>query len=163
RLRQARGMTLTDLARATGKTKGYLSKLERSDRLPPFTTLGALAHALGVELDEFLKAPPAPLSPLPAPATQPRRQGKVSSRNIDIHRGGAAGHRFVAGEAYAYLPLVQQYRGKYMSPFLMKLPPGKSWTFTHDAEEFTYVLEGAVHLIYEQRTHKLSAGDGFYL
>lgn len=166
-LREERGMTLAELARLTGKTKGYLSKLERAGKLPPFTTLHTLAQALGVEIDLFLSAAtPAHgdrRMSASRPADGPAAAGSAPSRNLDIHRRHADAQSFLQGDSYTYLPLVTQYRGKYMSPFLMKLPPGKSRSFTHDAEEFTLVLEGAVELIYEKRRHRLAAGDSFYL
>jgi transcriptional regulator with XRE-family HTH domain len=151
RLREERGMTLAELARLTRKTKGYLSKLERAVKLPPFTTLHTIAQALGVELDVFL-AGQAPASANASP-----------NANLDIHRHRDGVRPFLKGDGYAYLPLVTQYRGKYMSPFLMKLPPGKSRAFTHDSEEFTLLLEGRVDLLYEKRTHHLDTGDSFYL
>ena len=48
-LRLTRNMTLDDLSRLTGLSKGYLSKVERSGKLPPFSTLNRIASALGVE------------------------------------------------------------------------------------------------------------------
>src|SRR5579862_2826380 len=172
RLRKERGMTLAELARLTRKTKGYLSKLERSRKLPPFTTLSTIAQALGVDLDLFL-ASQAPATGNDAASPASPRKGRSPGapkgspytpfRNLDIHRHHDEVRPFLRGDSYAYLPLVTQYRGKYMSPFLMKLPPGKSRTFTHDSEEFTMLLEGRVDLIYEKRTHHLSAGDSFYL
>jgi transcriptional regulator with XRE-family HTH domain len=172
RLREEHGMTLAELARLTRKTKGYLSKLERSRKLPPFTTLSTIAQALGVDLDLFLAtqapatgneaaSPAAPRKGLPPGA--PKGSPDTRFRNLDIHRHRDGIRPFLQGDSYAYLPLVTQYRGKYMSPFLMQLPPGKSRTFTHDSEEFTMLLEGRVDLIYEKRTHHLSAGDSFYL
>jgi transcriptional regulator with XRE-family HTH domain len=172
RLRDERGMTLAELARLTRKTKGYLSKIERSRKLPPFTTLSTIAQALGVDLDLFLasQAPAtgndgaslaAPRKGLPPGA--PKGSPHARFRNLDLHRHHDRVRPFLRGDSYAYLPLVTQYRGKYMSPFLMQLPPGKSRTFTHDSEEFTMLLEGRVDLIYEKRTHHLSAGDSFYL
>ncbi|HEV3026188.1 MAG TPA: cupin domain-containing protein, partial [Planctomycetota bacterium] len=172
RLREEHGMTLAELARLTRKTKGYLSKLEHSRKLPPFTTLSTIAQALGVDLDLFLasQAPAtgddaaslaAPRSGLPPGAAKGSPHPRF--RNLDIHRHHDGIRPFLRGDSYAYLPLVTQYRGKYMSPFLMKLPPGKSRTFTHDSEEFTMLLEGRVNLIYEKRTHHLLAGDSFYL
>jgi transcriptional regulator with XRE-family HTH domain len=169
RLREERGMTLAELARLTRKTKGYLSKLERSRKLPPFTTLSTIAQALGADLDLFLAGQipatgndaAAPRKGLPSGV--PKGSPAPSFRNLDIHRHHEGVRPFLRGDSYAYLPLVTQYRGKYMSPFLMKLPPGKSRTFTHDSEEFTMLLEGRVDLIYEKRTHHLSAGDSFYL
>jgi transcriptional regulator with XRE-family HTH domain len=172
RLREERGMTLSELARLTKKTKGYLSKLERSLKLPPFTTLHTIAQALGVDLDLLLSEQPPALgeggkSPsLPSKGAAPgapKGSASASFRNLDIHRHREGVRPFLRGDSYAYLPLVTNYRGKYMSPFLMKLPPGKSRTFTHDSEEFTILLEGRVDLIYEKRTHHLHAGDSFYL
>jgi transcriptional regulator with XRE-family HTH domain len=157
RLRKGRGMTLAELARLTRKTKGYLSKLERSEKLPPFTTLTTIAQALGVDLDHFLAGrEPADGGPAKPPVAP-------GSRNLDIHRHGDRVRPFLKGDGYAYLPMVTRYRGKYMSPFLMKLPPGKTRAFTHDSEEFTMLLEGRVDLLYEKRTHHLHAGDSFYL
>ncbi len=172
RLREDRSLTLADLARLTRKTKGYLSKLERSLKLPPFTTLYTIAQALGADIDLFLagaaSSTPAESSSgapsserIPPVASPGLPQG--GSRNLDIHRHRNGVRPFLRGDSYAYLPLVTQYRGKYMSPFLMQLPPGKSRTFTHDSEEFTMLLEGRVDLLYEKRTHRLHAGDSFYL
>jgi transcriptional regulator with XRE-family HTH domain len=148
-LREERGMTLDELARACNKTKGYLSKIERAQKLPPFTTLQTIALALGVEIDVFLAGNKQPAA-------------KSASRNIDLHRHREA-KKFLKGESYAFLPLVTQYRNKYMSPFLMKLRSGKSRTFTHDSEEFVYLLEGNVDLHYENKIYHLEKGDAFYL
>lgn len=172
RLREERGMTLAELARLTRKTKGYLSKLERSLQVPPFTTLHTIAQALGVDLDLFLtqQAPASGGDRATAPASStrgvpgaPTGTPGAGSRNLDIHRHRDGVRPFLRGDSYAYLPLVTHYRGKYMSPFLMQLPPGKSRAFTHDSEEFTLLLEGRVDLVYEKRTHHLQAGDSFYL
>ena len=48
-LRKKRKMTLDKLAELTGLTKGYLSKIERSKKAPPYSTLNKIAIALGVE------------------------------------------------------------------------------------------------------------------
>jgi transcriptional regulator with XRE-family HTH domain len=166
-LRKEHGMTLAELARLTRMTKGYLSKVERSRKPPPFTTLSTIAQALGVDLDHFLagQTPATGNDAASLPPGKGARKGSPSTRfrNLDIHRHRDGIRPFLQGDSYAYLPLVTQYRGKYMSPFLMQLPPGKSRTFTHDSEEFTMLLEGSVDLIYEKRTHHLRAGDSFYL
>src|ERR1043165_3253126 len=95
RLREEHGMTLAELARLTRKTKGYLSKLERSRRLPPFTTLSTIAQALGADLDLFLAGQvPAPgndAASLAAPRNGlppgvPKGSPTTRFRNLDIHR-----------------------------------------------------------------------------
>jgi transcriptional regulator with XRE-family HTH domain len=54
RLRQK--LTQQDLAGALGISVAYVSLIERGARNPPFTTLVALAHALGVQATRLLPA-----------------------------------------------------------------------------------------------------------
>ena len=51
-LRAARGMTLDQLAGATGLTKSYL-KIQNSHKLPPIATLSRIAQALGTGIGSF--------------------------------------------------------------------------------------------------------------
>ena len=48
-LRKQKRITLQKLADLTGLTKGYLSKIERSKKAPPYSTLSKIAHALRVD------------------------------------------------------------------------------------------------------------------
>jgi transcriptional regulator with XRE-family HTH domain len=147
-LRKARGMTLPALAAAAGITKGYLSKIERFSGPPTFSTLQAIAIALQVELGELLETPVR----------------KAASPNIEIHEAGEGEWQLVKGlGGYSFLPLVQVYRNKFLSPFCMQIAPGATAFFQHDGEEFLYQLSGEVELEYEHRTHLLKAGTSAYL
>ena len=53
--RTDRRLTLQDLAERTGYTKGYLSKIENSEKAPPVSTLINLAKALNISLSEILE------------------------------------------------------------------------------------------------------------
>ena len=58
RIRQARrkkSITLDTLARRTGLTTGYLSKIERNLNNPPIATISRIATALGVKLTDFFQ------------------------------------------------------------------------------------------------------------
>lgn len=146
-LRQARGLTLPALAIAAGITKGYLSKIERAPHPPVFSTLQALAAALDTDVTTLLAAEKStPVSP-----------------NLEIHapEAGAWQTAHQLG-GYDFLPLLQSYRHKYLSPFLMRIPPGTTSYFKHDGEEFLYVIEGEVELEYERRRHTLAAGASAY-
>ena len=48
-LRKQRKITLEKLGDLTGLTKGYLSKIERSKKAPPYSTLNRIALALNVD------------------------------------------------------------------------------------------------------------------
>ena len=150
--RLALGCTLETLSAQTGLTKGYLSKLERSGKAPPFTTLEKIAAALKCEIGSFLEK-----------AAVSTAAAKLSSANLEIIRRGQTGGTILSSVGYYYTPLLEEYRGKYMAPFLIEIRRGETKDFTHDGEEFVYVLEGRVALLYEGRAHNLEAGDGFYL
>lgn len=53
-LRQARGWSLTDLARAAGTTKAQIQKLERGDRRLSLDWMDRLARALDVKISDLL-------------------------------------------------------------------------------------------------------------
>lgn len=147
-VRQQRGMTLVALATQAGITKGYLSKIEHSANPPTFSTLQSLANALETDVSEFL-AEKAPVA---------------VSRNLEIHQPGEgewhAAHKL---GGYQYLSLLGMHRNKYMSPFLMRIPPGSTSYFKHDGEELLFVLSGSVELEYEGNRHLLKQGASAYL
>jgi transcriptional regulator with XRE-family HTH domain len=58
RLRIARRLSLSELARATGMSKATLSSVESGRSNPTIETLAALAGALRVSLGELLEEPP---------------------------------------------------------------------------------------------------------
>lgn len=148
KLRKARGMTLPALAVAANVTKGYLSKIETSANPPTFSTLQSLTTALGVEMGEFLEC----------------KTSKASSANLEIHpleEGSWQQSAKLGG--YAFKPLLEAYRHKYLSPFLMRIEPGGTSFFKHDGEEFLFVLEGRIELEYEGKKYSLSKGGSAYL
>ncbi len=143
------GYTLEKLAEMTGFTKGYLSKIERSSKTPPFATVQAIAAALKADIVELMD----------------EHHDALGSKNIevlkrsDILREGWE----ESSHVYSFKPLVNTYRNKYMSPFLFMVKKGASEITSHDSEEFVYVLEGDVELHYEQKVYRLGKGDCFYL
>jgi transcriptional regulator with XRE-family HTH domain len=52
-LRKAKELTLDQLAKMTGLTKGYLSQIENSTKTSPFSTLDKIAYALRVDITYF--------------------------------------------------------------------------------------------------------------
>ncbi len=59
-LRKSRGMTLTDLAAALGRSVGWLSQVERDKSDPSITDLRAIAQALGVPMSLLFAHASAP-------------------------------------------------------------------------------------------------------
>ncbi|HRJ73050.1 MAG TPA: cupin domain-containing protein [Terrimicrobiaceae bacterium] len=147
-LRKARGLTQSALAVAANVTKGYLSKIEGSPTPPTFSTLQSIATALGMEVGELLTT----------------KASAAASPNLEIHAPGQGSWQQSSGlGGYSFLALLESYRLKYLSPFLMKIKPGTTSFFKHDGEEFLFVLEGTVDLEYEGQRHPLRKGASAYL
>jgi transcriptional regulator with XRE-family HTH domain len=147
--RRSKRYTLEQLAQMIGLTKGYLSRIERSDKVPPFATVQLIADALGLDITELLG----------------KNADHMDSRNISIFRNtdnlndeGAENDPI-----YSFKPLIHEYRNKYMSPFLFKIKIGTSNVMKHDSEEFVFVIDGEIELNYEGKTYLIKKGDSFYL
>jgi transcriptional regulator with XRE-family HTH domain len=143
------GYTLDNLAELTGFTKGYLSKIERSSKTPPFATVQMISKALHMDIVELMDV-----------------HANVSgSKNLDIMKGSDTQEEDweKSGTIYSFKPLINVYREKYMSPFIFRVKKGETDVTTHDSVEFVYVLEGKVALQYEDKIYPLEKGDSFYL
>ena len=141
-------MTLQELAERTGLSKGYLSKVERSQKAPPYSTLSRIVGAMGLEITDVLQAEPGPL--LDAPIVVGRGTEAKVIRESSQYAG------------YDYEVLAASKPGKNMEPFIIYAPDEFAPLFEHEGEEFIYVLEGRVELQYGDRTFLLDAGDHVY-
>ena len=82
--RESKGMTQSDLARATRLSPGAVSRIEHGERVPGSTTLARLAQALGLEVGALLNGgqpQPKPRPPQPTEAvmlpSMPDHDGEV--------------------------------------------------------------------------------------
>lgn len=145
KLRKLRGLTLDELASRCGLTKGYLSKIENGHQTPAVSTIQVVADALDADIAELLNEPSA----------------EHVNNGLEIKHSQIQDEQKTS-EGYSFVSLLNQYRNKQMSPFLMIIEKGETRNFSHDSEEFMYVAEGAVELIYRGEEHTLSKGDSAY-
>ncbi len=61
----------------------------------------------------------------------------------------------------SFTSLLHSYKGRYMTPILVTFEPGGEKEFSHDGEEFVYVLSGVVTLSYENEHFNLVRGIVF--
>lgn len=145
-LREAAGLTVTELAQRAELTKGTVSKIETGRVSPPIATLTRLADALDVPLADFFIEPSAD----PAFVLTRKGQGRILTRD---------GTRF----GYSYEGLALERRHKRAEPFVLTIRPGDPPAdFQHGGEEFIYMLAGrmAFHVGEEEMT--LAPGDALY-
>jgi transcriptional regulator with XRE-family HTH domain len=146
-LRKAKKYTLEKLATKTRFTQGYLSKVEKSVKAPPVSTLVLIAHALDVSISTLL-VEDIPLSPVSIV--------KKAERPI-VHRNASTFE-------YSYEALAHNFKNKIMEPFILTLPvhPKKSVPYKHEGQEILYVLEGTMKLRVGEEVLIAEEGDCVY-
>jgi transcriptional regulator with XRE-family HTH domain len=147
-LRQNKKMSLDELSRLTGLTKGYLSKIERSYKAPPLSTLNKIALTMDVDVTFFLK----------------ENAEEVRDTKLTIVRKGERKKVVTKGSLYGYEYEALAYNkpGKNMEPFIISPALDGEATFQHDGEEFMYVLEGRHEFTYNGEKYILKSGDSIY-
>jgi len=148
KLRTQKKITLQALAKATGLTKGYLSKVERSEKAPPYSTLTKIAGALGVEVTSMLSKNINP----PTDVRLCISRGK--NRQIIKETTQFSG--------YDYEVLAENKPGKNMEPFIIHSPWEITKMYSHEGEEFMYIMEGTLEFLYGEETYLLEKGDNVY-
>lgn len=143
-LRTARGLTLVQLASATELSHPFLSQLERGLAQPSLASLRRIALALETSPIELIAA-----------SDEVDVQG-----SIEINRAGdgALPEGFASGAARMLSHAARNFHP--MEIEADALEPGER--YTHQEEEFLYVVDGAIRIELDDQTHDLSSGDSIY-
>ncbi|WP_454789089.1 helix-turn-helix domain-containing protein [Mycolicibacterium lutetiense] len=137
-VRQERGLTLEELAEATGLTKSYLSKIERQRSTPSIAVALKVARALDVDVAQLFSEDPA-----------------VTTLAIDRAADRAADR---------YQAVASAMLGKSMSPFIVRptLKFAEHPHPEHAGQELVFVHAGTVELRYQDESVILETGDCAY-
>lgn len=142
-----KNITLEQFAIETGFTKGYLSRVEKSEKSPPFSTLVMIARALGISLSVLL-----------GEETYNNRVSMIKKgQRIIIARDGTA-------FGYSYEDVAHKFSGKSMQPFVLTIGNKAKETvkFVHDSEEMFYVLQGTIKFTHGKEEFIAEEGDCVY-
>ncbi|APO79457.1 XRE family transcriptional regulator protein (plasmid) [Rhizobium etli 8C-3] len=148
--RKKLGITVTDLAAATGISLGMLSKIENGNISPSLTTLQALSRALGVPLTAFFRRYEEPHNAVFVKAGQ----------GIELERRGTR-----AGHQYNLLGHIDNNSsGVIVEPYLITLTADSDVfpTFQHEGMEFLYMLEGEVVYRHGDQLFPMQPGDSLF-
>ncbi len=144
------GITVADLASATGLSPGMLSKIENGNISPSLTSLQALARALGLPITAFF-----------------RRYEEVrnavfvrAGEGVELERRGTrAGHQYnLLGHIH------ENTSGVTVEPYLITLTTDSDVfpTFQHAGMEFLYMLEGEVVYRHGDQLFHMRPGDSLF-
>ena len=141
RLRTRRGLSLAQVARATGISVGFLSALERGQMRASISTLRRIARFYRTNILSFFQA-----------AGENPRLVRPEQRKILQTESG------VRMELLAWGNTV-------MEPHLFRVKPGggSGESYSHEGEEFLHVLRGQFEIWLDTKEHyRLRQGDSLY-
>ena len=152
-LRETRDVSVAELAGQIQASPALIEKLEAGELVPSLTPLLRIARGLGVRLGTLLDDHPRS-GPVLARAGEARNVTRFSGHDGTEGRSGLD-----------FLALATDKQDRHMEPFVIEVHPPQSAEHplsSHEGEEFLYVLEGSIEVLYGRDTHRLAAGDSIY-
>lgn len=141
-LRNKLNLTQEELADRCELTKSYISQLENDKTSPSLETLNIILEVLGTNLSQFFR--------------EDKEKPIVFSKD----------DQYVAEyNDYEITWLVPNSQIQAMEPIIVSLNE-KATTIEdmpHDGEEFGYVLEGEIKIVYGDIEKKVKKGESFYI
>jgi transcriptional regulator with XRE-family HTH domain len=150
-LRLEKGLSLSDVAERTGFSAALLSQIENYLASPPLGTLVKIAKGLGVEFSDFF-ADSQDIPYIIVRKTERRKVARVASKQ---------GVKY----GYTYETLAYGLARRHMEPFLVSLEPATirdRSAYSHEGEEFIFVLEGQIEVNLDKVKEILDPGDSIY-
>jgi transcriptional regulator with XRE-family HTH domain len=153
-IRESKNLSIEEIADRSGLSVEQIESIENDQNLPSLGPLIKIARALGVRLGTFMDDNDS-LGPVICRAADRERDSSISFSN------GAVDAR----KHMEYHPLAQQKAGRHMEPFVIDINPEESPEFqlsAHEGEEFIYVMQGEVEIVYGKETFRLEEGDSIF-
>jgi transcriptional regulator with XRE-family HTH domain len=150
-LREKKGLSLKEVADATGFSTALLSQMESHLVSPSLGSIIKLAKALEVRVGDFFGETQG------EPFAIVRKDERKTVSRFASKEGVSYG--------YSYESLGFEKKDRRMEPFIVTLEPATlktSKTSAHEGEEFIFVLEGEMQVILGNHTDILYPGDSIY-
>jgi len=139
-LRSRKKLSLSQVAKAVGISVGFLSAMERSQMSGSVGTLRKLARFYKTNILDFFDA-----------TESVSRRVRPAERKV-LEAGTGVRMELLA------------WGNTVMEPHLFRIAPeaGSGDPYTHEGEEFIYVLKGDLHISVDGEEYLLEPGDSFY-
>ncbi|MBW5448440.1 helix-turn-helix domain-containing protein [Cohnella sp. CFH 77786] len=146
KLRKEQNRSLAEIADICGFTKSLMSKIENGKTMPPISTLIKIADALGTKVSILLD--------------DQQRTGTIHTTMETTES-----KRVKTDKGYSFFAFAVERSEKLMQPYLFvsrKEENDNRRTFSHNGEEFIYILEGRVRYQVGNVEYSLGPGDSLY-
>lgn len=140
-LRQARGLTLSELAERAGCSDGHLSSVERGITAPTLSSLATIAAVLGSDMSVFFPS--------------------VERTHVHVHRAAENGHlRIAASGNEIYTILSARSVDPSFTGLIEDIAPSEEDTsYSFFGERFLLMLSGTIELRIDATTYQLGPGE----
>jgi transcriptional regulator with XRE-family HTH domain len=153
-IRESKNLTIEEIAERSGLSAEQITSIENEQNLPSLGPLIKIARALGVRLGTFMDDNDS-LGPIVT-----RAADREADKSISFSNGATDARKHME-----YHPLAQQKAGRHMEPFIIDIHPTDKADYqlsAHEGEEFIYVMEGEIELVYGKEVYALHQGDTIY-
>ncbi|TVY06569.1 helix-turn-helix domain-containing protein [Paenibacillus cremeus] len=133
-----------EIAQVCGFSKSLLSKIESGNTMPAVSTLMKIANALGVKVSDLLEVQSSYETVMVS-----REQHENTANWIETNKG----YSFFAIASGRYNKILQPYM------FIARKGDDNNHVFSHDGEEFIYVLSGQMKYKVGNVEYILNVGD----
>lgn len=150
KVRQTQKMTVEQLAKRSGFSKGFISQVENFRITPSLKALVRIADALGTDISALFEQ------------NSPGEQfsfGNLAD-GVELQRDNSMEY------GIRYLALAHRQLGRKMDPFVIEYTPApQRGLMSHESEEFFILLEGEIdYCVYDMKNpHLLKPGDTVYM
>lgn len=151
KLRRSKKLTLQDVANETGFSTALISQIENNNVSPPIATLSKIAHFFDVKIGHFFAD-----SEEECPYEVVRHNERTVIPKVVSLDG--------ANHGYFYESLSVRKKNTKMDPFLLTLNEkvADTDTYSHNGEEFIFVMRGTAELLLDDQRIVLNEGDSVY-
>lgn len=151
-IRARQDMTIEDLAEKSGVKIEVLKAMEAGEVIPSLTPLTKMARALDVRLGTFLDDTPE-LGPVITRNGKTENSLYFSGREDVTNATNLEFHPLGAGKI-----------DRNIDPFIIDIEfeEGEKELSSHEGEEFIYVLEGEIEVIYGKDSFTIGEGDTIF-
>jgi quercetin dioxygenase-like cupin family protein/lambda repressor-like predicted transcriptional regulator len=149
-LRKEKGLSLRELSRRAGLSTSFLSMVERGRSSLALTSLNNVAKALDTDLADLFVS---------------ERKVRVSHPLPHVSRAEEDGRLSIASSQRVYRVLSPRAPGLVFEPLLVTVRPDSDLEepYSHEGEEFAYVIEGELVFTVDGEDHRLGPGDSIHL
>jgi transcriptional regulator with XRE-family HTH domain len=155
-LRQERGLTIQHLAKLTDLSRTFISQIESGTANPSVGTLKKVADALGVPIGALFTG----IGDEPDAAVDRSTPSPSSQADVRVVRKNGRKALSWPGRPWKTYLLTPDLQRK-LEVLLNELMPGDTVddAYTHEGEEFGFVLEGSYEVTVGGEVYVLEAGD----